>query len=153
MTLDVNRLAALAGITLVSTKHSPILNEAASKKNTPEKMAKDLLDNSPEVTFSELYRKADDLYGTPEGDALDATITILSKRTDVFKAKVAKLEADCRAIDMDLFDGNVAEQNCNYEEGMIDYAADYYRHCCNVVATTAEDKGIDINRELGYVIY
>ncbi len=130
------------------------LNEAApSKKMTPEKMADDILRNTPEVTFSQLYQKADDLYGTPEGEALDKAIGILSKRAETYRAKTAKLVAECDAIDRGLHDPVVAGENCGLSERMVNYEAEFYRHACAVIAQNAEELGIDINKALGYIIH
>lgn len=118
------------------------------------KRAEYILRNEPARTFNSI------LLENPEemGDAYAVTTAvydILMAKRDAFRALATKLEADCAAIDRDLWDECCALENMGTEvtDDSIDFAAEFYRHSCNVVACHAENKSLDINARLGYGIY
>ena len=118
------------------------------------KRAAHLLSTEPARTFNSVMLEDPGEMGDDYATT-NAVIGILLAKREVFRALGAKLEADCDAIDRDLWDENCALENMSTEftDDSIDFAAEFYRHNCNVVATHAESTGLDINARLGYNIY
>lgn len=123
------------------------------------KIAGDLLDNKPTTTFISLWESADAMeYGSEEKKLADAVVSILEQRRAEAKAELNKLMADLDRLGLlRLEDGLVTEENMDQDiaanHNCIAHYPEYTRHTFNVVASRAQDEGIDINGLLGYAIY
>lgn len=106
-----------------------------------------------------MFQKAEDAKWDDKADdaaILNAVYTHFAVKEAAAKAAYSKLLNDLEALRLThLEDGNVASENIhsNIVEGTATYWVTYFNACCQVVATGAENEGVDINGRLGYGIY